>query len=389
MSNIIYIDNAAGEPIEIKVYGTAIPFLHAEYGNPSGLYSLGATAKDAIEESRKNIADLIHAKPEEICFTSSATESNNWVLKNIAHTLKKSGVGNHIVTTAIEHKSVINTCKYLEEEGYEVTYLPVDSNGLIDLVELSTAIREDTILVSVMMANNEIGTIEPIHKIGEICTACDVLFHVDATQALGKIPIDVNEMYIDFLSASAHKIGGLSGCGILYCHENLKPILKTYNHGGHQEFGLNSGTENVVGIVSFGEAAKLKTENMVLDFKKTYDNVRWLSKELLKIQGSHLNGVPNVWDTRRLWNNINIRFDGVNASQLQGILAEKGICVSTGSACNNGENVPSHVLKAIGLSDKECSESLRITLSHHNTRIECEYVAEVIKSTVELLRNTV
>ena len=383
MDNIIYMDASASAPIEKEVYDATLPFLYEEFGNPSGLYSVGYTARDAIRNARQNIAKSLNANPDGIYFTSGATESNNWIIKNVALKLFKNGFGNHIITTQIEHKSVLNTCHYLEEEyGFNVTYLPVDKYGLVSVNDFKNAITEDTVLASVMYVNNEIGTIEPIKNIADICNDYNIHFHVDAVQAFGKIPIDVRALGIDYLTASAHKIGGLCGTGIVYSFSF--DALGTYIHGGHQEYSKRGGTENVIGIVSMGKAAELTTENMKTNFEKINANRHYLLYGLLQIQGSHLNGA--ILDHDRLYNNINIRFDGVSGTALQAMLAEKGICVSVGSACNNGENTPSHVLKAIGLSDKQCNESLRITLSHHNTIDECIFVLHTIRDCVDFLR---
>lgn len=378
------MDNAATAPIEPDVYEATLPFLFEKFGNPSGLYPLGVEARRAIDDARHYVADLIGTKADRIFFTSGATESNNWVLKTVAAEMKNMGRGNHIITTQIEHKSVLNTCHYLERNGFRVTYLPVNKKGLISITDLIDSIDEETILVSVMFANNEIGTIEPICSIGNICQRYNIPFHCDATQALGKTIINVESIDIDFLTASAHKIGGLKGCGMVYCNlPKYKDYLKTYIHGGLQERGFRSGTENVVGIVAFGEAARLANEdkcnrNAIVRFLRNY-----LLDNLLQIEGAELNG-PSL--EHRLLNNINIRFKGVSGTALQGLLAEKGICVSVGSACNNGDATASHVLKAIGLTDEESRESIRITLSHHNTVDECCEVADSIKHFVKLLR---
>lgn len=391
MDKKIYMDHSATTPMSMDVFLAMRPYMLENFGNPSAIYEMGGIAKDAITEARKNVASLIHGDAENVYFTSGGTEANNWCLIKMAEDMRKSGYGNHIITSQIEHKAILNVCKYLEENGFEITYLPVDEEGLVNPEDLETAIKDTTILVSIMYQNNEIGTIEPIKRIGEICYEHDIPFHTDAVQAVGHIPIDVRRLNIDFLSASAHKMGGPKGVGFLYYNKYAVPGMKSLLLGGHQMDGLRAGTENVAGIVGLGEAAKLCKANMNAEAHRCLELREYLGRKLITISDSHINGV-DIFDKSKSWfrscNNINIRFDNIDSTLLQQMLSENGIYVSVGSACNNYNSEPSHVLKAIGLSDSEAESSLRITLGAENTESECDLVFKYIKAYVELIRQS-
>lgn len=388
MEKTIYLDHAATTPVELDVTAVMRPFLFENYGNPSSDYELGKISARAIENARNKIAKAMNAKPDQIYFTSCGTEADNWALIGIAEMMSNQGRGNHIITTKIEHHAILNTCKYLEERGFEVTYLDVDSRGLVSVEDVENAITDKTILISIMMVNNEIGTVEPIKSIGAVAKKHGIPFHVDAVQAFGHIPIDVRDMNICLMSTSAHKLGAVKGTGCLYYNEYFVPGLKPFIHGGHQENSMRAGTENVAGIVGFGKAAEISEKYMADQTEHIAILRDWLGNELLKIDGSHINGVDyhKNYDLR-CPNNLSIRFDGVNSTLLQSMLAEKGICTSVGSACNSGIPTPSHVLKAIGLSDDEAHETLRISLGHENTIDEMEEVVKWINIFVRMLRN--
>ncbi len=377
--HIIYLDYAATTPLKAEVLDVMLPWLTSEYGNASSLYPLGLRARAAVEQAREQVAKVIGAKSEEIYFTSGGTEADNWAL--LASAMKRKKKGNHIITTRIEHHAVLKSCAFLGENGFDITYLPVQPNGLVDLKELEAAITDQTILISVMTANNEIGTIQPVREIGAIAKKHDILFHTDAVQAYGHIPIDVNEDHIDLLAASAHKIGGPKGVGFLFIKKGLSP--EPFIHGGHQEKRMRAGTENVAGIVGFGKAAEL----IMNDMKKNTVQERSFRNQLItrilgEIPGTHLNG-----DRRqRLSNNVNIQFEGVDAEQLLLQLADKGICVSGGSACASGSILPSHVLTAIGCSHEAALESIRFTVGPDLTMQDIDETMRVLKIEVEELR---
>lgn len=389
MDKMIYMDHGATTPMSMKAFLAMRPFLVEEFGNPSSTYKIGGVAKDAITEARKSVASLIHADPSDIYFASGGTEADNWALIKVAEGMMTAGCGNHIITSEIEHGAVLNTCKYLETIGFDVTYLPVNEEGLINPDELENAINDKTILVSIMYQNNEIGTIEPIKAIGEICNRHKIPFHTDAVQAVGHIPINVKKLHIDLLSASAHKLNGPKGVGFLYYNHDSIIGMNPLIMGGHQMDGLRAGTENVAGIVGFGEAAKLSARYMRDNAKKCLELRSYLGEKLLTIPNSHINGV-DIFDKSKSWlracNNINISFDGIDSTHLQQLLSESNICVSVGSACNSYSPEPSHVLKAIGLSDAEAFSTLRITLGYENTKEECDKVFNFIKTYVGLLR---
>lgn len=375
----IYLDNAATTKPVPEVIEAMLPYYKDYYGNASSLYSLGQESKQSITKARSEIAECIGAKANEIYFTSGGSEADNWALKAAAEAY--SNKGKHIITTKIEHHAILHTCEYLEKHGYDVTYLNVDEFGMIDLKELKSAIRPDTILISVMFANNEIGTIQPIKEIGKIAKEHKILFHTDAVQAFGQVAINVDELYIDMLSSSAHKIHGPKGVGFLYIRNSVK--LPSFIHGGAQERWLRAGTENVPGIVGYAKAAKIAVETMnkitTYEMSLKYHLIQRISSE---IPDAKLNGPV----TNRLPNNANFSFKGVRGESVLTLLDMNGICVSTGSACNSSSAEPSHVLKAIGLSDDEANGSIRITLSEENTREEIDFVVDVLKRTIEQLR---
>ncbi len=377
---MIYLDNAATTRTAAEVVEAMLPYYTENYGNPGGIYSLGAAGKKAVNEARRVIAGAVGALPEEIYFTAGGTEADNWALKAAAES--RQDRGRHIVTTKIEHQAVLNTCKYLEGHGFEVTYLDVDENGMVDPEELKAAIRSDTILISIMFANNEIGVIEPIEQIGTIARERGVLFHTDAVQALGQIPINVEELKIDMLSASAHKLNGPKGIGMLYIRTGVK--IPSFVHGGAQERSRRAGTENVPGIVGFGAAVaravrimeeKARRETRLRDYL-----IRRIESE---IPYCRLNGDRE----RRLPGNVNFSFECVEGESVLIMLDMKGICASSGSACTSGAQEPSHVLLAIGLKHEEARGSLRLTLSEENTREELDTVVDSLKEIIQRLRD--
>ena len=372
----IYLDNAATTKVDEEVVKAMLPYFNKKYGNPSSLHQFGREARDAIEEARGKIAGLINASPEEIIFTSGGTESDNLAIKGLAlaNPDKK-----HIITSKIEHPAVLETCRELEKQKYKVDYISVDEQGMINLQEIERKINSETLLVSIMQVNNEIGTIQPIEEIGKICQEKKVYFHTDAVQSFGKLGIDVKKMNILLLSASGHKINCVKGTGFLYVRKGiiLKPLL---NGGGHEK-GLRNGTENVPGIVGFGKACELAEKRMQQagKIKKLRDK---LISELGKIQGTRLNGSKN----ERIFNNVNVSFDNVEGEALLLLLDKEGIACSTGSACSSHSLKASHVLKAIGLSDLQAHGSLRLTFGWENTKKEMEYTLEKIKKAVNKLR---
>ena len=372
------MDYAATTPVDPKVLKVMLPYFSKKFGNTMSLHSFGREVKIAVEDAREYVANLMNAKPNEIIFTGSATESNNFALKGIAFANKDKG--KHIIVSKIEHHCVLESAHWLEKNGFEVTYLPVDKYGLIDLAQLENAIRKDTILVSIMHANNEIGTIEPIKEIGKICRENEIYFHTDAAQTYGKISIDVKKMNIDLLTASSHKMYGPKGAACLFIREGVKiePLL----HGGGHEFGLRSSTLNVPAIVGFGEAAKICKKEMKKEEKKLTKLRDRLIKNVLKIENSHLNGHPK----KRLPNNANFWFAFIEGESLIMQLDMKGIAASTGSACSTESLEPSHVLLAIGLKPWEAHGSLRLSLGRWSTKEEVDYVLEVLPNVIEKLR---
>lgn len=377
---MIYLDNAATTKTAPEVVEAMLPYFTECYGNPSAIYSLGSAGKKAISEARRTIAGAIGAKQEEIYFTAGGTEADNWALKAVAESC--SARGRHIITTKIEHHAVLHACGYLEKNGYEVTYLDVDRDGILDPEALKEAIRPDTVLISVMFANNEIGTIQPIREIGAIARERGILFHTDAVQAFGQIPIDVEEMHIDMLSASAHKLNGPKGTGMLYIRSGLK--IRSFIHGGAQEKGVRAGTENVPGIVGFAAAVRRALSRM----EEKAGRERELRDYLIRrIEGEipccRLNGHRE----KRLPGNVNISFRFIEGESLLIMLDMRGVCASSGSACTSGSLDPSHVLLAIGLEHEEAHGSLRMTLSEENTQEELDEVVGHLAEIVQRLRD--
>ena len=374
------MDNAATTKILPEVLDSMLPYLKNEYGNPSSIYSIGREGRKAIENAREQVAKTLNSNPNEIFFTSGGSESDNWAIKGIAFANEKEG--KHIITTNIEHHAVLNTCKYLEKYGFEITYLPVKSNGIIDIEDLKKAIRKDTILISIMFANNEIGTIQPIKEIGEIAKEKNIYFHTDAVQAIGNIPIDVNELNIDLLSLSGHKFHGPKGVGALYIRKGVK--ISKMIHGGGQERNMRAGTENVASIVGLGKAIEIASKNITQRSKyliKLRD--RGIKELIEKIPDTILNGDP----INRLPGNINVCFKYIEGESILLMLDMKGICASSGSACTSGSLEPSHVLLAIGLPHEIAHGSLRLTLSEENTQKDIDYLLEILPPIIENLRN--
>ena len=376
----IYMDNAATTKVAPQVLDAMLPYFSEIYANGSSVYQFGQTAKEAIENARAQAADLIGARPEEIYFTGGGSESDNWAIKNAAEVYGNKG--KHIITSNIEHHAVLHTCQYLEKHGFEVTYLPVDSEGRITPEQLEAAIRPDTILVSIMTANNEIGTIEPVKELGRVAHEHGVLFHTDAVQAYGHIPINVDEMNIDMLSSSGHKINGPKGIGFLYIRKGVK--IRSFVHGGAQERKRRAGTENVPGIVGYGVAAERAARTMAERTAKEIEVRDYLINRILtEIPNCRLNGDP----VKRLPNNCNISFEFIEGESLLIMLDMKGICASSGSACTSGSLDPSHVLLAIGLPHEKAHGSLRLTLSEEITKEDVDFVVEQIKAIVDRLRS--
>lgn len=368
---MIYADNAATTRISDMAFEKMLPFMREHYGNASSQYSFGAKAKRAIELARKQVAEAIEAAPSDITFTSSGSEANSWILRSIAENYRGKSI--HIITSAIEHHSVLNACRALELLGVEVTYLPVDSNGRVSIEDLKSAVRPNTRLVTIMLANNEIGTIQPIAEIGVFLREKDILFHTDAVQAVGHIPVDVVELKVDFLTASAHKFNGAKGTGILYKQSRLK--LSPLVFGGEQERGLRAGTENVAGIVAAGYAI----EESIAQMSET-------SKRLKTMVDTTVNGIQtripavrvNGNSQNRLPGTVNLSFDGVSGESLMHLLDLKGICVSTSSACTSGSDKPSHVLMALGLTEQQAKSAIRISYGRYNNINEVEIIVATI-----------
>lgn len=380
---MIYLDNAATTQMKQEVLDEMMPYFRDYYGNASAVYELGNKSKYAIDVARDRAAALLHTKAERIFFTSGGSESDNWAIIKTAQMLKDKG--HHLITTAIEHPAVINTMKALEDEGFEVTFLPVDEKGFVTPEQVEEAIRDDTILISVMFANNEIGTIEPIEEIGRIAHEHGILFHTDAVQAFGQLPIDPDEMNIDLLSASAHKIYGPKGVGLLYLSPKASRI-RSLIHGGGQERNKRAGTENVPGIAGFGKACELAASSINERMQKESALRDYFVKRVLnEIPLTYINGAAG---DNRLPGNANIGFKFVEAESELIMLDGKGIAASSGSACTAGSIDPSHVLLAIGRDETEARESLRFTLSDSTTTEELDRTVEVLKETVEMLRST-
>lgn len=379
MKNIIYLDNAATTKTAKEAVDAMIPFFMEQYGNAGSIYSLGTKSKQAMEESRRILAESINAQSSEIYFTSGGSEADNWALKAAAEAYGFKG--KHIIVSKIEHHAILNTCEYLKQNGYEITYVDVDEYGILKLDELKKAIRSDTILISVMSANNEVGTIQPVKEIGEIAKEHDILFHTDAVQAYGHISIDVKEYSIDMLSTSAHKINGPKGVGFLYVRQGIK--LHSLIHGGHQERGWRAGTENIPGIAGYGAAVR-KAEASLKERMEKERSLRdhMIDRLLGEIPDCRLNGHR----TKRLPGNVNVSFPSVEGEAMLILLDMEGICASSGSACTQGLPDPSHVLLAMGVSRQRAKGSLRLTLSSDNTREEIDYTVDKIKEIIKKLK---
>lgn len=379
MDKFIYLDNAATTKVRQEVVDAMIPYFTEEYGNPSAIYTFAAHTSEVIEKSRATIAKAINAKKEEIYFTNGGTESDNWALKATADAYGSKG--KHIITTTIEHHAILHTCEYLEKQGFEITYLPVDENGLVNPKELENAIRPDTILISIMAANNEIGTIEPLKEIGAIARKHDVLFHTDAVQAFAHIPIDVEEMNIDMLSASSHKIHGPKGVGFLYIRKGVK--ILSFIHGGAQERKRRAGSLNVPGIVGMAKATELAIKDLEENGKRISSLRDYLISQVEeRIPYTKVNGDR----VKRLPNNANFCFRFIEGESLLILLDQNGICGSSGSACTSGALEPSHVLLGIGLPHEIAHGSLRLTLSEDTTKEEIDFVVNKLEEIVTRLR---
>ena len=377
---LIYMDNAATTPVKPEVLDAMLPYFTEKFGNPSSIYSISSENKKAITDAREVIAKTINTTPENIYFTAGGSESDNWALKATADAYASKG--KHIITTKIEHHAILHTCEYLETKGFEITYLDVDENGLVKLDELTAAIRPDTILISVMFANNEIGTIEPIAEIGKIAHEHGVLFHTDAVQAYTQVPIDVEAMNIDMMSTSGHKINGPKGIGFLYIRKGVK--IRSFVHGGAQERKRRAGTENVPGIVGYGVAADRAVRTMKERTDKEIQvRDHFIERILKEIPYVKLNGDR----TKRLPNNVNVSFQFIEGESMLLMLDNYGICASSGSACTSGSLDPSHVLLAIGLPHEIAHGSLRMTLSEETTMEDADFVVDKLKEIVAYLRS--
>ncbi|MCI7523825.1 cysteine desulfurase NifS [Roseburia hominis] len=376
---LIYMDNAATTPVKPEVLDAMLPYFTEKFGNPSSIYSISSENKKAITDAREVIAKTINTTPENIYFTAGGSESDNWALKATADAYASKG--KHIITTKIEHHAILHTCEYLETKGFEITYLDVDENGLVKLDELTAAIRPDTILISVMFANNEIGTIEPIAEIGKIAHEHGVLFHTDAVQAYTQVPIDVEAMNIDMMSTSGHKINGPKGIGFLYIRKGVK--IKSFIHGGAQERHRRAGTENVTGIIGLAKAAEIATANMK---ERTAEEIKVRDHLIERIEKEIPYAKLNGDRVKRLPNNVNFSFQFVEGESMLILLDSKGICASSGSACTSGSLDPSHVLLAIGLPHEIAHGSLRLTISDQITMEDADYVVDNLKEIVSHLR---
>lgn len=379
MSKPIYLDYAATTPVHPDVLQEMLPYFTEKFGNASTLYRLGNEAREAVETARQKVAVAIGAQADEIYFTSGATESDNWAIIGAALAHQKKG--KHIITTAIEHHAVLDTCKFLEKQGWRLTVLPVDQDGLVDPADVSSAITDETVLISVMHSNNEIGVIEPVSEIGAIARNKDILFHTDATQSVGKVPVNVDELNVDLLALSGHKIYGPKGVGALYVRKGIK--ISPYMHGGGQEKRKRAGTHNVPGIVGLGKAAEIAVHDMALEsarLEKLRDKL--INGILERIPHSRLNGHR----TKRLPNNVNVCIAGVEGESMILLLDHHGICASSGSACTSGDLTASHVLLALGIPHELAHGSLRLTLGRDTTEADVDRVLEVLPSVINTLR---
>lgn len=377
----VYLDYSATTPVKEEVVQEMIPYFTEHYGNPSSLYAPGLEAKEGLTLARKRVADLINADPAEIYFTSCGTEADNWVLEGVADALKNKG--NHIITSKIEHHAILHTCEYLEKFGVEVTYLDVDNEGFVRPADLEAAIKDNTILVSIMMVNNEIGSIEPIKELAAIAKSHGVLFHTDAVQAIGNVPVDVKDLGVDFISMSAHKIYGPKGIGALYKRKGIN--IPSFVHGGGQEKKKRAGTENTAGIVGFGKAAELAKKNLAEHAAHSSQLREYLWKSIeSNIPDVLLNGPKDF--TRRHPGNLNVAFSYIEGESILLMMDGNGICVSTGSACSSGSLGSSHVLDAIGVPVTKANGAIRFTVGDFTTKEDIDYVVDKLKTTVERLR---
>ena len=380
MKKLIYLDNAATTKTSEEVVAAMLPYFTEYYGNPSSVYEFASESKKAVSNARRTIAETLGAQENEIYFTAGGSEADNWALKATAEAYQSKG--KHIITTKIEHHAILHTAEYLEKRGFEITYIGVDENGVVKVDELEKAIRPDTILISVMFANNEIGTIQPIKEIGEIAKKHGVLFHTDAVQAYGQLPINVDELHIDMLSSSGHKLNGPKGIGFLYIRKGVK--IRSFVHGGAQERKRRAGTENVPGIVGYGKAAEIAAKTMKERTAKEIElRDHLIDRVLAEVPYTRLNGHR----TNCLPNNANFSFQFVEGESLLILLDNNGICASSGSACTSGSLDPSHVLLAIGLPHEIAHGSLRLTLSAETTMEDIDFVVDCIKQIIERLRS--
>ena len=380
MKKLIYLDNAATTKTSEEVVAAMLPYFTEYYGNPSSVYEFASESKKAVSNARRTIAETLGAQENEIYFTAGGSEADNWALKATAEAYQSKG--KHIITTKIEHHAILHTAEYLEKRGFEITYIGVDENGVVKVDELEKAIRPDTILISVMFANNEIGTIQPIKEIGEIAKKHGVLFHTDAVQAYGQLPINVDELHIDMLSSSGHKLNGPKGIGFLYIRKGVK--IRSFVHGGAHERKRRAGTENVPGIVGYGKAAEIAAKTMKERTAKEIElRDHLIDRVLAEVPYTRLNGHR----TNRLPNNANFSFQFVEGESLLILLDNNGICASSGSACTSGSLDPSHVLLAIGLPHEIAHGSLRLTLSAETTMEDIDFVVDCIKQIIERLRS--
>lgn len=382
-SRKVYLDYSATTPVRDEVLKEMLPYFTEHFGNASSLYTIGLESKAAIDKAREQVANLIGASPKEIYFTGGGSESDNWVLESIANDMKSKGKGNHIITSRIEHHAVLHTCQFLEKNGYEVTYLDVEKDGTVTPEALEKAIRDDTVLISIMYINNEIGTIEPIRELAEVAHKHRILFHTDAVQAVGNTPIDVKAAGIDMLSMSSHKIYGPKGEGALYVRRGVR--IPSFIHGGAQEMGKRAGTENLAGIVGFGKAAELAKQNLENHVRHCSELRDYLVQQIMeKIPDVYLNGPADM--SRRHPGNANITFEYIEGESILLLLDSFGIAVSTGSACSSKSLEPSHVLSAIGVPDEMIHGTIRFTVGDFTTKEDIDYTVECLVKVVERLR---
>ena len=382
-SRKVYLDYSATTPVRDEVLKEMLPYFTEHFGNASSLYTIGLESKAAIDKAREQVANLIGASPKEIYFTGGGSESDNWVLESIANDMKSKGKGNHIITSRIEHHAVLHTCQFLEKNGYEVTYLDVEKDGTVTPEALEKAIRDDTVLISIMYINNEIGTIEPIRELAEVAHKHGILYHTDAVQAVGNTPIDVKAAGIDMLSMSSHKIYGPKGEGALYVRRGVR--IPSFIHGGAQEMGKRAGTENLAGIVGFGKAAELAKQNLENHVRHCSELRDYLVQQIMeKIPDVYLNGPADM--SRRHPGNANITFEYIEGESILLLLDSFGIAVSTGSACSSKSLEPSHVLSAIGVPDEMIHGTIRFTVGDFTTKEDIDYTVECLVKVVERLR---